>query len=222
MPEIPQAIALGFNRPGLAGAVLTSGVPAAGAAAVPAPAIAELRLIALFVAKWKLEASKTKTLLAVLTPQRRRYVMQHFKALGVGDAATTELENFIGECGRSGSWDQGAITVQPTQGQVGVKRPLLVNPSFDPSKRPRLGVPAVAPQAQPGMSLAQRLAAARAASPGPRPVQVVRPLGQIRPLGMPRPIAPRPAVVRPPGMGMVRPFGQPVPARIPPGGYSSW
>merc|ERR1712039_234865 len=42
-------------------------------------AAADLRQIALFVSKWRLEPHKTKIQLAKLTPARRRYIMQSFK-----------------------------------------------------------------------------------------------------------------------------------------------
>merc|ERR1712023_517889 len=102
--------------------------------------------------------------------------MQHFKASGSGEA-TAELESFLAECGRTNSWDQGAPvgTVIPAASApgIGVKRPLLPNPTLDPSKRPRISVPVVAPGGP--VSLADRLAAARA-SGAPRPM-VVRPTG---------------------------------------------
>jgi len=203
VPEMPGA----FLRAPIAGLTLPTlgiGVPAAGGLTTP---VAELRLIALFVAKWKLEPTKTKMLLAKLTPLRRRYVMQHFKALGSGDAATTELESFLAECGRNGMWDKGGLAGVVQPGQVlAAKRPLLGAPALDPSKRPRFGVPQLV-QSPSGLSLAERLAAARAASPGVRPM-LVKPTGPItgiRPPG--RPVAP---FLRPAGPMVIRPGVRPV------------
>jgi len=178
---VPEMQSAGIRAPG--GLALPT--PGVGA---PASPVLELRLIALFVAKWKLEPTKTKMLLAKLTHLRRRYVMQHFKALGSGDAAATELESFLAECGRNGNWDKAGLAGVVQPGQVlAAKRPLLAAPVLDPSKRPRLGVPQLA-QRPSGTSLAERLAAARAGLPGVRPM-LVKPTvsigGVIRPPGRP-------------------------------------
>jgi len=184
LPEMPSA---GMRAPGV---TLTLPTPLAGALAsggLTTPMV-ELRLIALFIAKWKLEPTKTKMLLAKLTPLRRRYVLLHFKAL-VSGLQEAELESFLAECGRNGDWDKEGLggVVQPGQ-VLAAKRPLLGAPAFDPSKRPRVGVLPLA-QSPSGTSLAERLAAARAALPGVRPM-LVKPTfgGMIRPPG--RPVAP--------------------------------
>lgn len=112
-PGIPGAAMMGV-RPVMAGMVGAGNVaattPAATTAATPQAggAVAELRLIALFVAKWKLDPTKTKTMLAKCTPQRRRYVIQNFKAAVAGAEATPELETYISECEESGKWDQAS------------------------------------------------------------------------------------------------------------------
>lgn len=225
---------------------------AVGAAPAGGP-VAELRLIALFVAKWKLDPTKAKASLSKLLPNRRRYVIQNFKATAQGDAGCAELENFIGECEKNGQWDKvagppvgvgavrppgvvpavvsairapspGAFTPRPvgagalTPVTSGIKRPVTPpTPAFDPSKRPRLGAPAVVP-ARPATApvggapapgaLQARLAAARAnatiASARPAAVVPRAPLGTrpvtpaIRPAGVRAPVA-KPAA-KPPGM----------------------
>eukprot|EP00450_Noctiluca_scintillans_P032057 CAMPEP_0194547220 /NCGR_PEP_ID=MMETSP0253-20130528/91825_1 /TAXON_ID=2966 /ORGANISM="Noctiluca scintillans" /LENGTH=78 /DNA_ID=CAMNT_0039394403 /DNA_START=57 /DNA_END=290 /DNA_ORIENTATION=+ len=60
--------------------------------------IVDLRLVALFVAKWKLDHTKTKMLLAKLTPPRRRFVIQRFKTTVTGPPAFLTLEKYIKEC----------------------------------------------------------------------------------------------------------------------------
>jgi len=85
-------------------------VPAgpAGGAAV------EIRLMALFVAKWKLEPTTAKGLLSKLPSARRRYVIQNFKATASGAEGTAELETFIQECEKEGAWDTATTGTAPT------------------------------------------------------------------------------------------------------------
>merc|ERR1711933_378113 len=80
-----------------------------GVALLPAgggSAAADLRQIALFVSKWRLEPSRTKALLANLTPPRRRFVMQSFKdASGAtGAAPVVKLEEYIAQCEQTNAW----------------------------------------------------------------------------------------------------------------------
>jgi hypothetical protein len=214
LPEMPA------TGPTLGG--VTSLTAASPGAAATGP-VAELRLIALFVAKWKLDPTKAKAALSKLLPNRRRYVIQNFKATSQGDAGCAELDTFIAECGKNGSWDKAVppaafstpvsavrplgVVARPVGvvggvGVSGLKRPLTpVNPALDPSKRPRIGVPAVVPAA--GGALAARLAAARSGvrpaavlaspravtAPAIRPVVQVGKFGAVRPPV--RPVAPK-------------------------------
>lgn len=192
-------------------AVKLVGLPAAATAAAGAGsasgAVAELRLIALFVAKWKLDPTKTKAAVAKLTPVRRRYVIQNFKGTQPGDAGVTELETFIQECEKSGVWDKaGAVPVAPAvgtpapvAGATGLKRPLTVTAPpatmLEAQKKLRLatGAPALAAPkaATPATSaLAAKLAAARAAQGGGiRPVGA-SPVGILKPAGAPYGVRP--------------------------------
>lgn len=142
---------------------------AAPVSSANAPA-AELRLIAMFVAKWRLNPSTTKSLLAKLTAQRRRHVIQNFKPTDKEDTEVNDaLVAFIDQCEADDSWavksppaagprpvtprPAGMGGVRPagamSQGQ-GVKRPL--NPMFnDNNKRPR----AMTPQGMAGQGLAR-------------------------------------------------------------------
>jgi len=145
VPDIPKAPAgfMGIVLPGQAGLVRPAGAlgvvpPAAGATAtaVAGGPVAELRLIALFVAKWKLDPSRTKMMLAKVTAVRRRYVIEKFKATGEGMEATNSLEQFIAECESSGVWDTAtpattpAVTpaATPAATPVGTPRPAVVVP----------------------------------------------------------------------------------------------
>jgi hypothetical protein len=98
--------------------------------------VVEIRLIALFVAKWKLEPATSKVVLAKLTPLRRRYVIQNFKATTTGAAASKELEDFIAQCEEDKSWDTASTpaTVAPP---AGVKRP-LTPATVVPAKKPAM------------------------------------------------------------------------------------
>lgn len=69
-----------------------------------AETIAELRLVALFVAKRKTNAAETKVFLAKLTPARRKYVMDNFRSELTGSKATQALEEYIKECDETNCW----------------------------------------------------------------------------------------------------------------------
>jgi len=200
MPEMPQAGPVagmpgGIQLPGAAvrpqgapvAAVRPVAVPAAAApGAAAAGAVTELRLIALFVAKWKLDPARTKMMLAKLLPARRRYVIQHFKNTTPGVEVTKALELFIAKCEQTNAW-AGAVAAAPAAmaprpmvpglGVGGVKRPLAPTLSADPAKRPKM-VAALRP-----------VAAAKPGGAALRPMQVA---GGLRPAG--------PAAVRPPGL----------------------
>merc|ERR1719446_171591 len=86
---------------------------------------AELRQIALFIAKWKLEATKTKLLLARLTPPRRRWVMTKFEQSGSGSSSTAQLEQYISSCERENLWASAEPAgTGAAKAATGLKRPL--------------------------------------------------------------------------------------------------
>jgi len=166
-------------------------------------AVAELRLIALFVAKWKLDPTKTKALVAKLIPNRRRYVIQNFKSTAQAPGAgVAELEAFIEECEKSGVWDKAGtpVALSPVTALSGVrpafastvlgglKRPLaslVTTPVLDATKKIRVAIPSPSPQVATS-ALALKLAAARAQS-GLRPptaqlVGLVKPTAGIAPM----------------------------------------
>lgn len=205
MPELPQQLpgmAVGMQgmqapaavRPaGVAAAPVRPVVPKAGAGVVPAAAapgaaaggaVTELRLIALFIAKWKLDPTKVKMIFAKLLPARRRHVIQQFKGPGSGDVAMQALQQFILKCEQTNSWGAAGAAVAPAA-MTGIKRPLapMMAAAGGPAKQPRL-VAAIAQR--PGM-------------PVLRPVAGVRPAG-VRPAGV------RPAGVRPATVPALRPM----------------
>lgn len=79
MPKVPSP--LGFAFPGIAmpkGITSLAGATTSLQHAAVSNGLAELRAMALFVAKWKLEPMRTKQLLGRLTPEKRRQVLQSF------------------------------------------------------------------------------------------------------------------------------------------------
>merc|ERR1719491_1301685 len=128
---------------------------AMGASGVAGGPSAELRQIALFIAKWKLEATKTKLLLARLTPPRRRWVMTKFAMSGTG-LPTAQLEQYIAQCERDNAWAaaasesaSGAASAgAPKPAVSGLKRPVTSPTIMDPNKRARItpGVGAPVPR----------------------------------------------------------------------------
>jgi len=187
VPNLPQPVAAfsgfaaGYGPAAVSfvGAVKPAGVVAAaplaasfgGAAAGTSAPVVEIRLIALFVAKWKLDPVTAKTLLAKLTPAHRRYVIQNFKTTSTGVEATAELGTYITDCEEDKSWDSGAApatngvaTLKPATAEgtamraaakagimiappvSGLKRPVTpvaANPAWAQNKRPTLISPGI-------------------------------------------------------------------------------
>lgn len=146
LPELPRATPAPTPKlPGLSGLMNVRGQmkapsPAGGQVAGSSPKAAvavaaaesaqaaDLRLITLFVAKWKIDATKTKLALAKLHTERRRHVIQNFKATAAGEEANAELQTYIEECEKTEAWGPLAPN--------GVKRPADGGPE-DPSKKPK-------------------------------------------------------------------------------------
>lgn len=162
-----------------------AGVVSAVTKAVMATATtgSDLRDIAVFVSKWKLEPAKTKLMLAKLSPLKRRWVLQNFKLDEGEDEDKTpnvKLEEFVKDAEAKNSWGSMTGTVGLASSLVGVKRPLIAGSAgaaaADSIKRPKVGSPAGSPSkmmasvpktASPLARLAaQRTGAAAAAAPG--------------------------------------------------------
>lgn len=145
-PTLPLA---GAVRPAVAvPRPLGAGVatPLAAAAAGAPQQTTELRLIVLFVSKWKLDPTRAKVALSQLTTPRRRFVITHFRVTGAD--STTELEQYIAKCEQTNSW-AGATAVPPVAPVAPVaapgalKRPLAPQ-MVEANKRPHM-TGAVAP-----------------------------------------------------------------------------
>lgn len=226
-PMAPRPLMAGALRPLIPGQAMPP-----GAAAASSP-VTELRLIALFVAKWKLDATRTKMMLAKMTPPRRRFVIQNFKTTAAGPAAMLALEAYIAQCERTG-W-AGAATAgyastapRPlaTPGSMALangsmahaaavaaaaKRPLsaVASPYMDPNKRPRMAVPSPSGQAAAAQAVQARLAAMRAASGVTRFGGGAAPA---HPTSMAAAAAMRAGSARPPSVRPVYPMGLARPA----------
>ncbi|CAE7515072.1 unnamed protein product [Symbiodinium natans] len=133
--KLPPDLPRGVVRPHIPTPIVGSAATVVPATATGS-AVADLRLIALFVAKWKLDVARTKAALTKLLPSRRRWVIAHFKPKGAA-AVDDELEKYIAECQASNSWDTASVLNGSTNG---VKRPVsavagTVAATVDPSKR---------------------------------------------------------------------------------------
>lgn len=226
MPDIPQPPAgmLGAIRPGMPGAVGVSAVRPMGVAGVgtrpamvSATSVAEMRLIAQFVGKWKLDPVTTKAILDRLAPTRRRFVVQNFKITQPGVLSTVQLQQFVAQCESTGAW--GSLPNTPVVGSplnmmgAGVKRPLTPLPPLDPNKRPRMGMgplmgPGVAmrPLMGPGVATRPMMAARPGFAPAPR-MLAARPGAAMLAGTRPGAFSPAP---RPMSMQAIRP-GSPLP-----------
>mmetsp|Transcript_151060 Transcript_151060/g.263242 ORF Transcript_151060/g.263242 Transcript_151060/m.263242 type:complete len:269 (-) Transcript_151060:207-1013(-) len=197
MPELPIQCKL----PGMFGMVAVNGVvppkaaAMAGATTAAGGPVAELRLIALFVAKWKMDPTKTKLLLAKMTPARRRYVIQNFKTSSSGTEASIALDHFIAGCEKSGDWDKAPTVVAPKPLVPGAvappKRPSITPTVIDPSKKPRIAGTVAPPSGAPA-AWAAKMAALRGQAPTtvPQIGKVISPIRPIAPKIVPK-VAPK-------------------------------
>jgi len=97
LEEVPEPkMPLSFS--GMAAIAAAKGLPAmTGTNAAAGTAVAELRATALFCAKWKLDAMKTRAVLSELPPERRRQIMATFRTDFVdgGSEAFDEFELYV-------------------------------------------------------------------------------------------------------------------------------
>mmetsp|Transcript_78455 Transcript_78455/g.230066 ORF Transcript_78455/g.230066 Transcript_78455/m.230066 type:complete len:306 (+) Transcript_78455:101-1018(+) len=228
MPEVPKFAAFpGFGgaRPLVPGGLLAAAVRPTAAVVRPALAVgpakagvivppttaaangatsgpaAELKLIALFIAKWKLDPTRTKMLLAKMTPAKRRYIITNFKNATNPAGATAALEQYIAQCEKTNAWGAAVAAAQTAGGVIAprpatpkpgtpvsvpatvVKRPIAtITPVIDPSKRPRI--------TPPGQTVAP---------PSAKPMAVRPPGQQMGPRAAIRPAAPAAKAQEKPG-----------------------
>lgn len=239
MPVLPvQAVPIAVGIPSLGGArplaVMPRGVMpvvAMPSGAIPAGSpVSELRLIALFVAKWKLDPTRTKMVLFKLPSPKRRFVLDSFQATSGADA-TSALEQYVAKCASTNAWGAavaataapavgapGALSPQPGTATAGLKRPhpTALATGVDAAKRPRLSTKAASPKPTGptihSPALQARLAAVghaarpanRPAAPSTRPVLSAMGTAAPRP-GMAAATQPAMGVAQRPGLMAVRP-----------------
>jgi len=201
VPDLPRAVAIGgYQVPAGVGGLRPvapvgvaafgvrppSAVAKAGAgAASPGGTVAELRLFALFATKWKLDPTRTKMMLAKLTPARRRFVILSFKTTAAGVEATNALQMFITKSETTNAGGVAAApALRPAAGYNPAVRPVTVAPAQGVKRPPTPAMLAAAMQAN------KRPAMAPKAFPGIRPAVAGRPMARPA-LGL------RPAVVAP-------------------------
>jgi hypothetical protein len=211
-------------KPVSAGLLTPTGKPPGPIASATAPAdtsnatnvaapLAELRVIALFVAKFKMDPTRTKMALAKLTPQKRQYVMKTFTCAESGGPASNALEKFLAECEQTNAWDSEAATTSTSDAApaamkpgplgaatgpaatlltAGAKRPMMGTPLVDFAKRPRVvpslpGPVAVGPLATnpAAAALAAKIATARARAPTPGACNPLQVRPPVAPMGRP-------------------------------------
>eukprot|EP00927_Polykrikos_kofoidii_P079449 TRINITY_DN7622_c0_g1_i2.p1 TRINITY_DN7622_c0_g1~~TRINITY_DN7622_c0_g1_i2.p1 ORF type:complete len:718 (+),score=137.01 TRINITY_DN7622_c0_g1_i2:87-2156(+) len=104
LPELPTGITLS----GSAAAVVPKAAATWSAAAVVPPPPSDIKEMATFIARWKLDAAKTKAALVTISAEHRRQVIQHFKCPD-GKEASAALAAYIAECQRTADWTGGAV-----------------------------------------------------------------------------------------------------------------
>lgn len=131
-PKMPTPAKAAFHRVSVAP---STGPPTSSSVSGPQ---SELRMIAAFVSKWGLDPTRTKLLLARLSPARRKAVIENFKLTGNGSAPTAALEKYIAQSEATLSSTNGfARLPAPKFVATPVKRPLPgVASSLPPAKRP--------------------------------------------------------------------------------------
>jgi len=225
-PQLPNAMSSAVAAVTLGaklgmGTTATAAQGGAGAAAAAGGAAVEVRLMALFVAKWKLDPVSAKTALSKLASTRRRYVIQHFKATTGGVEGTKELETYIEECEKEGAWDTATPGTTPAAtvpaGLVsttgGITPAATVRPTITAVVRPAAATPR--PAASPAALVAVKRPVGAVAGGPPAWAANKRPMltptaGNAAKAAGPTVVSPKPAakaggpaLVRPP----VRPAG---------------
>mmetsp|Transcript_53636 Transcript_53636/g.141364 ORF Transcript_53636/g.141364 Transcript_53636/m.141364 type:complete len:287 (-) Transcript_53636:35-895(-) len=193
MPGVRPIGFAGVNAMGLRPPLtaLTAMVGAHPAAPAAVGATADLRQIALFVSKWKLEPTSTKALLARLTPGRRRFVMMNFKetleSCGEGEPIV-KLEAYVAHCEKTDAWAGADALMAAGLANMSMLNAKVVAP---PGKRPLEGA---------DCGLLAREVRPRPGSPGAvaAGLQALTSAGHLSKAGMPKAPAQPPTMVPPP------------------------
>mmetsp|Transcript_59381 Transcript_59381/g.109826 ORF Transcript_59381/g.109826 Transcript_59381/m.109826 type:complete len:311 (-) Transcript_59381:85-1017(-) len=171
-PAIQVPVQTGVLKAGPMGA---APVAATGASPV-APGVAELRLVALLVTKWKLDPTRTKTLLSQLSPAKRHYVIQNFKTEQTAPApATDALEAYVKQQLEA---DAGKAGCQAAQPAVASSKPAAPKATLTPQGTLKPAVPVGL------VPLAESASPAKAVPAKPALVVRNAPPFQPRPLGL--------------------------------------
>lgn len=188
----------GMAKAGAAAAPEDAGTPAAAGTGMAA----ELRLIALFVAKWKLDPTKTKLMLAKLPSPRRRYVIAQFKAINQnGEQATESLEQFIKKCDAENLWPAGSAAAAPaataTNGAATTPGGMMTPGAVRPAGARPVGAVGAKAAATPKAGLTPPANGVK------RPLLATNPM--FDPAKRPRAITPKAGLMTPTTPGAVRP-----------------
>eukprot|EP00929_Paragymnodinium_shiwhaense_P042497 TRINITY_DN21980_c0_g1_i1.p2 TRINITY_DN21980_c0_g1~~TRINITY_DN21980_c0_g1_i1.p2 ORF type:complete len:291 (-),score=57.39 TRINITY_DN21980_c0_g1_i1:237-1109(-) len=116
----------------------------------PGSATADLRSIALFVSKWKLEPARTKLLMTKLPPERRTFIMKNFKYATVnGVSPIAKLEEYITECDNTNAWANAAVVGVPPPASLPSPEPVAAGEAasdlMPPAKKLNTGVTVAPP-----------------------------------------------------------------------------
>eukprot|EP00929_Paragymnodinium_shiwhaense_P091095 TRINITY_DN51138_c0_g1_i1.p1 TRINITY_DN51138_c0_g1~~TRINITY_DN51138_c0_g1_i1.p1 ORF type:complete len:343 (-),score=70.04 TRINITY_DN51138_c0_g1_i1:106-1134(-) len=174
----------------------------------------ELRAIALFVAKFKLDGQKTKQILSPLTAARKQHIIKNFSTTDTGAAGCEVLQAFVSQCEEANAW-RSAVEAPWTSfhatGAAAAAAPVTATPP-----RPATPVTATPPRPVAPVTVAPvRPASAPVTATPPRPVTAAVPaLRQATVVpGRPRPVITAGAVT---GVKRVAPFpGSSAPAVVP-------
>lgn len=140
---LSKAAGVAMSKAGATSPAMGVATAAAGISTGAAGIATDLRQIAVFVATWRLEPTRTKLLLARLSPSRRNYVMNKFVDVPAnGGVSVAKLEEYIVDCERTDAWaDAGAEPASdgPVAAEVveaAARRPSNAEVSEPPAKRP--------------------------------------------------------------------------------------
>lgn len=159
MPKAYAAGMLGIGASRTAVPILRpTGAAGAGVTITPAGgALAQLKEIALFVAKFKMDPTKTKMHMAKVNAVRRKHIIENFSTEETEVAAFEALEAFIKEQDELGLWpeEEGKTatngTEESTPTTAGVKRPLTGGVVVSAATKPRIIPSAAVAAARAGM-----------------------------------------------------------------------
>eukprot|EP00928_Gymnodinium_smaydae_P079589 TRINITY_DN63484_c0_g1_i1.p1 TRINITY_DN63484_c0_g1~~TRINITY_DN63484_c0_g1_i1.p1 ORF type:complete len:354 (+),score=71.43 TRINITY_DN63484_c0_g1_i1:104-1063(+) len=156
----------------------------------------ELKEMAIFVAKHKLDPARAKNALTPLLAGRRKYVIQKFEPSAECTAVMDELEAFIKECEASKVWDTEPVADAQAQPEAKAKAPAVIAAGSLKLSTPLKGTPMIRPTlngARPALA-PRPVPAGQVGGPSP---QLIRP-GSLNVGGVKRPVAASPITLSDP------------------------